>query len=389
MVDTAKVAEFREWLVNGAQPAESVHTLVSDCARRLIDLGVQIDAFVVNGFFIHPRLPGIRISWTPERGIVQRDFHRNYIHSQEFNATPLPLMVKDKRTLVYRFDGTDEDTTSTYKTVFPEMGYTGLVLLPLLNSDGTVTGCLELATRRSGGFTETDIDVFRVAQGPFARLNEYYTERFNKRITLATYLGRRTSRKILDGKIALGDGDRISAVILFADLCGFVSLSDTAASEHVLRVLNQFFAAIGDAVEEHDGEILKFIGDAVLVLFETDASQQSQRDAAERALACVQQARLRLATDPQSADVIFRAAFHLGEVFFGNVGTGERLDFTVIGPAVNLAARMLEGASRLGANDVCSRAFMESTEGVSGKSVNCTFKGVDGETEVFVLDRLA
>lgn len=143
---------------------------------------------------------------------MQQTFDHNYIQSSHFLETPLADMLERPREMRYRFDDRDREKASRYRTAYKELGYTDLVLLPLTNVDGTVTGNLEIATKYNNGFSENELDALLRLQNPIARLKEYHTERFDKNFTLSTYLGREISRKVLKGQISLGSGETISAL---------------------------------------------------------------------------------------------------------------------------------------------------------------------------------
>ena len=181
------------------------------------------------------------------------------------------------------------------------------------------------------------------------------------------------------GTKLLGGGETISAVVLFADVIGFTRLSNELPSTEVLKTLNRFFAAIDAAVGPNNGEILKFMGDGVLAIFQTPDDLTAQEAAANSALDAVTQARKVLAEEDDGPAVDFRAALHIGDVFFGNIGSGSRLDFTAIGPTVNLASRMLDAASADNAHTVCSDAFLDSAPHsayrVAGSSGTSAFAG--------------
>lgn len=157
-----------------------------------------------------------------------------------------------------------------------------------------------------------------------------------------TYLGRDAGRRVLSGRIARGVADRIGAVLWFSDLRGYTRISDSAAPEQVIPLLNDYAEAVISAVHEAGGDVLKLIGDGTLALFAAE-------DPAE-ACACALRAEA-LARERVAVLNRHRAAaglpvtqpylgLHVGEVFYGNIGSPDRLDFTVIGPAVNEVSRI-------------------------------------------------
>lgn len=386
MVDQVKLAAFSSWLMAGAQPPKPIEAVVEESAARLRAAGLPLDVLIVNGLFIHPDIRGIQIRWTARNGVRRVTFRHAYFESSDFAATPISRTIATGRSMRFELARQDPGTDTAYAAAFRASGYTDILVLPLINFDGTISGCIEFATRTAKGFSQEDITALRRVQAPLARMKEFFTERFDKQITLATYVGDATSRKVLSGQIVRGDGETISAVILFADIKGFTALSNRTASAEVLQVLNRFFDVIDTAVTRNNGEILKFLGDGVLVIFPTPDDLTAQEAAAQSAMAAVTEARETLAEQTGPSQIAFRAALHMGDVFFGNVGSRNRLDFTAIGPAVNLCARMLHEASSRDARTLCSAQFRTIAIGLTGTPFTCEVAGFEKPVEFHVLD---
>lgn len=386
MVDQVKLAAFSSWLMAGAQPPKPIEAVVEESAARLRAAGLPLDVLIVNGLFIHPDIRGIQIRWTDRNGVRRVTFRHAYFESSDFAATPISRTIATGRSMRFELARQDPGTDTAYAAAFRASGYTDILVLPLINFDGTISGCIEFATRTAKGFSQEDITALRRVQAPLARMKEFFTERFDKQITLATYVGDATSRKVLSGQIVRGDGETISAVILFADIKGFTALSNRTASAEVLQVLNRFFDVIDNAVTRNNGEILKFLGDGVLVIFPTPDDLTAQEAAAQSAMAAVTEARETLAEQTGPSQIAFRAALHMGDVFFGNVGSRNRLDFTAIGPAVNLCARMLHEASSRDAKTLCSAQFRTIAIGLTGTPFTCEVAGFEKPVEFHVLD---
>ena len=214
-------------------------------------------------------------------------------------------------------------------------------------------------------FTHREInelhDAARFAAAPLAAL----AARATLTAALAAYLGRRSAARLLAGPLRRDIGETIQAALLFADLRGFTALSESNPPSAVISALNAWFDRIAGPVHAFGGEVLKFIGDGVLAIFPVVVG--APRDACEAALRAVSAARVGMAhldgarrregLSPQP----FGVALHLGEIFWGNIGAADRLDFTAIGPAVNLVSR-LEGLCRpLGKTVLISGNFAAET----------------------------
>ena len=186
----------------------------------------------------------------------------------------------------------------------------------------------------------------RFAAAPLAAL----TARATLAAALEAYLGRRSAARVLAGPLRRGVGETIQAALLFADLRGFTALSESNPPSEVISALNAWFDRIALSVHAFGGEVLKFIGDGVLAIFPVVGG--SPRGACEAALRAVSAARAGMAHLDEArrrqgfAPLPFGVALHLGEILWGNIGAADRLDFTAIGPAVNLVSR-LEGLCRL------------------------------------------
>ena len=202
----------------------------------------------------------------------------------------------------------------------------------------------------------------RFATAPLAAL----AARATLTAALEAYLGRRSAARMLAAPLRRGGGETIRAALLYADLRGFTALSEAAAPAEVIAALDAWFDRVAGAVHAFGGEVLKFIGDGILAIF--PVSGGSPRGACNAALRAVSAAQAGMAHLDQErsaqglSPLPFGAALHLGEIFWGNIGAADRLDFTAIGPAVNLVSR-LEGLCRpLGKAILISGALAAETE---------------------------
>ncbi|NNJ73953.1 MAG: adenylate/guanylate cyclase domain-containing protein, partial [Anderseniella sp.] len=203
-----------------------------------------------------------------------------------------------------------------------------------------------------------------------------------RRVSLAVaeaYLGPRTGRRVLDGQITRGDIDSINSAIMVSDIRDWTGLSNRMAAKDALALANEYFEIIAQAVESNGGEILKLIGDGVLAVFPLDEQHKSSPAACRNALSAARQA---LQTTDRSPDLHFGIGLHFGEVLYGNIGSTTRIDFTVLGQAVNITARIEGFCSRLEIPLLFSREFADQT-GEAGRVVaNETLKGYDDQFEI-------
>jgi len=238
-------------------------------------------------------------------------------------------------------------------------GYTDYVMVPLLFSDGTVN-TLAIATKRPDGFPASELDWFRGLADMLVIIFERYAALETVASTLRTYLGGDTSQKILRGGIRSGHGEIVDAVVLYADLRDFTALSSRLDEVATVRLLNDYFDCMVGPIERFGGHVLKFIGDAVLAFFPVLASGEPPRPldavrAIDERLARLNQARGRMGAPA----IRHGMCLHFGQVLYGNVGSSSRLDFTIIGQAVNVAARCVEASRSLGVDCLFTGEFIE------------------------------
>jgi adenylate cyclase len=210
------------------------------------------------------------------------------------------------------------------------------------------------------------------------------------RTLVETYLGRDAGRRVLAGRIERGVADRIGAVIWFSDLQSFTRITDTARPEAIIPLLNDYADAVISAIDDHGGEVLKLIGDGVLAIFRADdpergchAALDAEMDARGR-VALLNEKRT---TDGEPVTGLY-LGLHIGEVFYGNIGSAERLDFTVVGPAVNETSRIAAMCRSVDQPVLMSDAFVKAA-GHARRFVSVgryALRGVGRAQELYTLD---
>jgi adenylate cyclase len=252
---------------------------------------------------------------------------------------------------------------------------------------------VSLATRQPGGFSEHDIREVEELLHPFALIMENFVNRDLARTLLETYLGRVTGSRVLDGQIRRGDGEEIDAVIWFSDLRDSTPLSQQLGEQRFLELLNDYFEATAGAVLAHQGEVLRFIGDASLAVFPVadEQGRVARREACTRAISAVRAARVRAREangrrqSKGEAPFAFGVGLHLGRVLYGNIGTEERLEFSVIGAAANETARIESLCKTTGRDAVLSQAVATELGGSWPKLGRFELRGVPQPIEVYAL----
>jgi adenylate cyclase len=265
-------------------------------------------------------------------------------------------------------------------------GFTDYIVHSVPFADGTYKA-LSLATRRPGGFNEDELALFEAMIPAVAFNLEVQALRRTARTLLDTYVGQQSGGRVLEGQIQRGSGETIRAVIWLCDLRGFTVLSESLPRDALIDLLNSYFGPMCDAVASHGGEVLKFIGDAMLAIFPigTDPAETCAAAliAARHAAAALTEENKRR-EEARLPRIEYGLALHLGDVLYGNIGSDTRLDFTVIGPAVNLTARIESMCRELGRQLLLSADFVRAGR-VDAQSLGAfSLKGVGADQEIFV-----
>jgi adenylate cyclase len=244
------------------------------------------------------------------------------------------------------------------------------------------------ATEAAAGFRENDVAMIRELLPVLSLLTEVRLKNILARMLLQTYVGHRASEQILTGSIRRGSGETVSAAVLICDLRDFTAISGQWPRDGVIELLNAYFDAMCEPIERHGGEILKFMGDGLLAIFPLD-----DPDACGNLLAAVYEARKAIAAINESGTLgvheILRygVGVHVGDVMYGNIGSRKRLDFTVIGPAVNIASRLETLTKDVHRPVLLSRAFVEAACRLDDMESlgSVPLRGIGYEIEVFAL----
>ncbi len=333
---------------------------------------------------LNPELSGSQLIWREgaltrnevnRAGIATRgDYLRSAIYVVDTTNRPfrwhLPQPVPDME-LIERFNR--------------ENGMTDYFVMPLPFQDATRTSTLSFASIRAGGFSDLDLERLEMAGRIWSSVAERWVLRHIALDLLAHYLGRAPAQRVYAGQIERGDVTNDEAAILICDLRGFTAMTDRAQHGDIVKLLNRWFEVIGGAISA-GGEILKFMGDGLLAVFHLEESRGATcdrtLDAALAALAGTETLNKELAQEGRTP-LAFGIGLHWGEVEFGNIGTRDRLDFTVIGPAVNLASRLQDLTKVVGTPILASAAFADASSrklrALGGQRV----RGLESDVQVF------
>ena len=332
---------------------------------------------------------GRQFRWTQEQGTEVYEAPFRFLEEAEYRKSPVVHIYATGAPIRRRLGGPGARYDFAVLEDFRQQGATDYYASPLHFTNGEIH-VATFTTKHPDGFSDSDVASLELIVPPLARVAEVRALRRTAVNLLDAYLGSHVGERILSGQIRRGETDAIRAAIWFSDMRGFTEFTDSAPPRQVTDLLNLYFDCQAPAIHEQGGEVLKFIGDGLLAIFRA-GDDADFGPTCRRALTAARQARL--AIDALSRErlsrgespVRFGLALHLGEVSFGNVGGGGRLDFTCIGPAVNLAARLEGVAKHLGQTIVCSSAFARWAPDETLPVGTFELKGIQSSEAVFAV----
>lgn len=330
--------------------------LVEGVALRLSHAGLPLDRFTVSFGLLNATVLAAGVVWRPNRELIFTHYAFAERNEGLYERSPYKVVTESREWL--RLDLAD--VPDGRFGIVPELKADGLrhyVVVPLTDSQGA-SMYVTMATRGDVPFSSEHESLLGAILPALSAVVEVKTLRLTLSKVLGSYVGELPAREIVNGTVHLGEVREVRAAILIADLRGFTHLSTRLPPQATAEVLNRYYDIVVPAVGRHGGEVLKFIGDAVLAIFPAattgdDAAALSALAAARDALDFVSEP---LPIGTETVLINFGIAVHLGEAVFGNVGSGDRLDFTVIGRDVNVAARIASLCSRLGRPYLVSEA---------------------------------
>lgn len=380
-----------DWIFGAGRRIESTNDFVHQLAHQLNAVCTATDRLMISLLTLNPQIVGTSESW-----LKSTDETTHYEAEHEVRTTdryigsPLAAIYETHKRVRQRLDHLPENAHLAY-TELAEQGFTDYLALPVLFGEVAQPGAaIIICTRKEGGFNDREIEHFRLIRDYLAPVLEVHSLRHSARSLMKTYVGKRTGEKVLSGMIKRGDADVINAALWFSDLRNFTHLTETLATEQVLELLNEYFELVAAAVTARGGEILRFIGDAMLIVFPIDDNmcQQTACNAAIDAAIDAQSNLLSLNHRRRrhgQPEIEFGVGLNIGEVVYGNVGAPDRLDFTVMGPAVNRTARLESLTKNLGCNILFSEKFAGLIETPSEFLGQHEMKGIAEPQAVYAL----
>ena len=375
-----------DWLVDGARSTMQAHQMIQELCDRLVGCGIPLWRVAVFVRTLHPHVMGRRFIWRPGAEVEVQEAPFDLLETAEFQGSPVAKVFVSGAPIRRRLVDADCPIDFAMLRELRDEGVSDYLASPLLFTDGEVH-LATWTTRQPGGFTDAQIEGIESIIAPLARVAEVRALRRTATNLLDTYVGKQAGERILAGAIRRGHAEAIYAAIWLSDMRGFTLLADRVPPQTLLELLNEYFDCQVPAILEHGGEVLKFMGDGLLAIFPI-GSDSDPGEVCARALAAAYQARGNIATldqqrQTETGALRFGLALHIGKVLYGNIGGGNRLDFTCIGPAVNLAARLEKLAAKLGRVIVASGDFARYCEAEFQALGEFPLAGFSSEQNVF------
>ena len=353
------IHQVLEWLAGGALSGAQSQDVLAELCERMVASGVPLWRAAVFVTTLHPDIMGRRFLWQAESGVTTSEALHELTETDDFRQSPFAAVYATRKALRRRLADSECPLDFEVLRELRAGGVTDYAAFPLTFTDGTIH-VATWSTRQPGGFTAKQFADLEAVIAPLARVAEIRALRRTAGNLIDTYVGHQTGERILSGKIRRGYVETIRAAIWLSDMRGFTTISERLPPRAVIDRLNRYFGVQVPAVMDHGGEVLKFMGDGLLAIFPI-GGDDAVNAVCRRALDGAREVRTRIAELPRQADgdepIRFGLALHVGEVMYGNIGGGNRLDFTCIGPAVNLAARLEKVASKLSEAVVASADF--------------------------------
>jgi adenylate cyclase len=370
-----------DYMLGDALQATDADIVLTEMSERIRAAGVPLDRATSIVRLLHAEAAASARFW--ERGQGARSYAFPFSHdpNDEYDKSPAAEVHRTREWLVLWLPDTADDAYNLVPEL-KEAGLTHYIMMPVFMANG-MSNTFSFATRSKEGFSDLDFAFFRVVFPAIAACQEILTTHRIMGEVIRMYVGNEPYERILSGDVHRGQVTRIKSAILFADMHRFTELTADMEAEEATQLLNDYYDCIVPWIEKNGGEVLKFMGDGILAIFRAAEDENltcnKAATSAHEALNAVREY-----SGKHSFDV--GIALHFGDVAFGNIGSGTRLDYTIIGRDVNLASRVASLCGTLDEKLLISEAFCQRVKGEETRSLGrFGLKGLRDEEEIFVI----
>lgn len=345
-----------DWFDRTGRFAASSADMLDGLSRALVDIGAPINRTRFTFQTLHPLMRVLTVKWWPDSGATDELGSRHGLEGEpKYVGSPFQRIVAERRPVRRRLSNIDP--TSDHRVLFEirDGGGTDYLAVPLRFA-GLDIGMFAVVSADPAGFTDDQVAGFIALGERIAPALEALIHRRIARTLLETYVGKRSGSLVLQGQVKRGDAEAVMAAFWYSDIVDFTQLTEARAIDEVLDVVNSIVERVWQEAQPRGGEIVNLIGDALLMMF--PAGEGRDAPAACRAALATAGAALRATQDDERLH--FGVGLHFGQAIYGNIGAPDRLDFTVMGAAVNRTARLEALTREVGRPVLASAAFVEA-----------------------------
>ena len=398
-MDETQRSTIARWVTEAGLAGQSEIAMLGGFCERASAAGIPLARALVVIDTLHPIHEGRVFRWRRDgNGATQTEYGRTNEGpaAEAWRRSPFYRMLETGATLLRRRVTAESAAEFSSLADMLADGLTDYVAIVNRFAAGGIIGEMDCVysswtTDAPDGFFEADIATLEKLLPHLALAVKCASLARIAETLVGTYLGRDPAQRVLSGRIARGVADRIGAVLWFSDLRGYTRITDNASPEQVIPFLNDYADAVISAIHDAGGDVLKLIGDGILAIFPADDRERAcgaalgAAESARRGIAALNQRRS--ADGLPTTDMYL--GLHVGEVFYGNIGSKERLDFTVVGPAVNEVSRIAAMCRSVDQPLLASAAFADAVGAVRSRLVSVgryALRGVGRPQELFTLD---
>jgi len=382
------IADLNYWMMTKGRCSGDPIEVVSHFCSSLTEAGVPLWRVNVGQRFANPLLIAWGVVWTPE-GTETYDVTHARMLTDGYVGSAFEYILENQRPLHKSLRGLDPEKDHISYMEFAEAGGTDYYATLLDYGDGSQHGCT-FATQDLDGFAPEHLELIEEAKPGLSSALEPVTMRKSTQSLLRTYLGTGPSEAVWNGTIKRGERRTLEAVVMFTDLRGFTALSEGSTEEEILDALDGYFEVVVQAVEEKGGDVLKFMGDGILSVFAIPSAGEHNHKCRQAALAAMSVLteiatlnRTRASAGQPQLDI--GIGINAGRVSYGNIGSPGRLDFTVLGSAVNVASR-IEGLTKtVGDRVLATAAVADAAPDLFAERGRYEVRGLNQPIDIFGL----
>ncbi|MEM8876533.1 MAG: adenylate/guanylate cyclase domain-containing protein [Pseudomonadota bacterium] len=347
--------DIKDWALQEGIVSPDVETLLDGFSSRLEALGMPISRVMVSIRVLAATVIARGYRWRPGQAVTQTTFDWEERDSGVYDNSPIKVVHETRDWFSIDVPNTPDSEFGIVSDLRAE-GVAEYFVGPMFHSDGRIN-VINFSTQSPGGFSESDKAIIRAVTPTFAVAVELVSGRFATRDVLSIYVGGAAADQIVAGTVHRGEVTRINSAIMMVDMRDFTRMTMDMTAEDSAELLNRYYDCVVPPIEEQGGTVLKFVGDGILAIFPDDA--HGPQEACCRALAASYEALARLPESCATGKRPFEIgiALHHGTAAYGNVGSGERLDFTVVGRDVNFTDRIGRLNKVLGEPLIASQPF--------------------------------